>query len=76
MFTIYYRENEAPSETRVGMVSAPNQAIAYRVAQTLFSNSTILGINEFSLPEKVTNFPGARFINGQFHPVSYQDEIT
>ena len=75
MFTIYYSENEAPNETRIGMVSAPNEAIAYRVAQTLFSNSTILDIDEISPPEEETKYPGARFINGQFHPVSYQDEI-
>lgn len=48
MFTIYYQENDTPRETRVGMVSAPNEAIAYRVAQSLFANSTILGITEIS----------------------------
>jgi hypothetical protein len=73
MFTIYYMENDAPNETRVGMVSAPNEAIAHRVAEQQFINATIIGVSELTPPETETRAPGARFIKGRFHPV-FQDE--
>lgn len=75
MYTIYYQEKGAPKETRVGMVSAPNETIAHRVASSLFANSKILGIDEISPPEEETKYPGARFIKGKFYPVGHLDDV-
>ncbi len=69
MYTVYYSENESPDVTRMGMVSAPSEAIARRIAEMQFSTSRILGISELSPPEADTRFPGARFIGGRFQPV-------
>lgn len=75
MYTIYYQEKGSPKETRVGMVSASNEAIAHRVASSLFANSTILGVDEISPPEEETKYPGARFINGEFRPAVHHDDV-
>lgn len=71
MYTVYYTENGSPSVTRVGMISAPSEAIAHRIAELQFRNARIIGISELTPPENDTRFPGARFINGKFEPVSY-----
>jgi hypothetical protein len=70
MYTIYYADHETPHETRIGMVSAPNSAIAHRVAEIQFTNSRIYKVMELTPPESETEFPGARFINGEFQPIS------
>ena len=46
MYTIYYADHETPHETRIGMVSAPNSAIAHRVAEIQFTNSRIYKVME------------------------------
>ena len=75
MYKIYYTENDAPDEPRIGMVSAPNLAVACRVAEMQFVNSTITKVIEMTPPEEETRFPGARFIRGEFRPVAYADEM-
>ena len=74
MYTIYYTKNDAPNETRSFAVTAPNKAIAHRIAERWFSGITILGITELAPPSDTPRYPCARFINGQFRPVLYQDE--
>ena len=73
MYTIYYKEDDTPAETRIGMVSAPNAAVAHRIAEQQFVNATIVQVKELTPPETETRAPGARFINGRFHPV-FQDD--
>ena len=70
MYTIYYTDEDQPDETRIGMVSAPNSTIAHRIAEMQFINSRIHKVMELTPPEEETRFPGARFINGEFRPVS------
>jgi len=70
MYTIYYTDDDQPDETRIGMVSAPNSTIAHRIAEMQFINSRIHKVMELTPPEAETEFPGARFINGEFRPVS------
>ena len=74
MYTIYYSKTDAPNETRSFVVTAPNKAIAHRIAERWFSDITILGIIELAPSEDAPRYPSARFINGQFRPVLYQDE--
>ncbi len=69
MYTVYYMESSSPEVTRAGMVSAPSETIARRIAEMQFNNSRILGISELSPPETDTRYPGARFIGGKFQPV-------
>lgn len=76
MYTVYYAEKDLPDETCIGMVSAPNASIAHRVAEMQFVDSTILRVVELTPPECETRYPGARFINGRFHAVVYQDEVA
>ena len=75
MYTVYYTENDTPAEQRIGMVSAPNLGVAHRIAELQFVNATIVKVVELTPPEEETRFPGARFINGEFRPVLYHDEI-
>jgi len=75
MFTVYYTENDSPAEQRIGMVSAPNLGVAQRIAELQFVNSTILKVVELTPPNRDMQFPGARFIRGEFRPVLYHDEI-
>ena len=75
MYTIYYTENDAPGEQRIGMVSAPKPSAARRIAEMQFVNATIDKVMELTPPEAETQFPGARFINGEFRPVLYADEV-
>ncbi len=75
MYTIYYTEYDTPNKTCVGMVSAPNRSIAHRIAEMQFINSTIHKVMELTPPEEETRFPGARFINGEFRPTQYQDDL-
>ena len=75
MYTVYYTENDSPAEQRVGMVSAPSLGVAQRVAELQFINSTILKVVELTPPDREMDYPGARFIKGEFRPVLYHDEI-
>ena len=75
MYTVYYAEYDSPDETRVGMVSAPSEVVAHRIAEMQFVNSTIHKVMEISPTNEETNFPGARFINGEFRPVIHQDDL-
>jgi hypothetical protein len=75
MYRIIYMEEDAPDQPRVGMVSAPNEAAARKIAERQFVNSTILRVLEMTPPEDDTRFPGARFIRGEFRPV-YMDEAV
>ena len=70
MYTVYYTDEDAPEETRIGMGSAPNSAIAHRIAEMQFINSRIHKVMELTPPDEETRYPGARFINGEFQPVS------
>ncbi|NQV57016.1 MAG: hypothetical protein HQ503_14245 [Rhodospirillales bacterium] len=74
MYTIYYSEQDAPGEKRTGIVSAPNKSVALRIAEMQFTNCVILDVMELSPPEEETQFPGARFIKGEFRPVEQLDE--
>ena len=74
MYTIYYTKNDAPNETRSFVVTAPNKAIAHRIAERWFSGITILGVIELAPQSDERRYPSARFINGRFRPVHYQDE--
>ena len=76
MYTIYYSDNDVPDEPRIGMVSAPNPGTARRIAEMQFVNSTIHRVVEMTPPDEETRFPGARFINGEFRPVHYIDEVV
>ena len=75
MYAIYYIENDAPDELRIGMVSAPNLTIAHRVAEMQFINSRIDQVKELTPPEEEVRYPGARFINGEFRPTIHHDEL-
>ena len=75
MYTVYYAEHDSPEETRTGMVSAPSEVIAHRIAEMQFTNSTIKKIMELTPREDENKFAGARFINGEFRPVIYQDDL-
>ena len=75
MYTVYYAEHDSPEETRTGMVSAPSELVAHRIAEMQFSNSTIKKIMQLAPPEEEMKFPGARFINGEFRPVIHQDDL-
>ena len=75
MYTVYYSEYDSPAETRIGIVSAPSELIAHKIAEMQFINSTILKVMELTPPEGGTQFPGARFINGEFRPVIHSDDI-
>ena len=76
MYTVYYTESDSPGEVRIGMVSAPDPSVAHRIAEMQFANAHIVEIKELTPPEEETRFPGARFIKGKFHPVSYSDETV
>ena len=75
MYTVYYAEYDSPDETRIGIVSAPSELIAHRIAKMQFINSTIHKIMEITPPDDDKNFPGARFINGEFRPVIHHDDL-
>jgi hypothetical protein len=75
MYRIFYTEDGASDEPRIGMVSAPNASAARRIAERQFVNSTIVRVIEMTPPEQDTRFPGARFIRGEFRPV-YLDEAV
>ena len=75
MYTVYYAEHDSPEETRTGMVSAPSELVAHRIAEMQFTNSTIKKIMQLAPPEDEMKFPGARFINGEFRPVIHQDDL-
>ena len=75
MYTVYYAEHDSPEETKTGMVSAPSELIAHRIAEMQFTNSTIKKIMQLAPPEDEMKFPGARFINGEFRPVIHQDDL-
>ena len=74
MCTVYNSEYDSPHETRIGMVSAPSQMVAHRVAELQFIDSKIHKIMELTPPEEEVRFPGARFINGEFRPIPQHDE--
>ena len=75
MYTVYYAEHDSPEETRTGMVSAPSELVAHRIAEMQFTNSTIKKIMQLAPPEDEMKFPGARFIKGEFRPVRHQDDL-
>ena len=75
MYTIYYTQHDRPNATQVGVVSAPNHLIAHQVARQQFINSKIEKITELKPTREFTHHHGARFINGEFRPVNYEDEI-
>jgi len=75
MYTVYYIENDSPAEQRIAMISAPTPEAAQRIAELKFADSTILKVVELTPPEQEARFPSARFINGEFRPVLYHDEI-
>ena len=75
MYTVYYSENDSPDETRIGIVSAPSEVIAHKIAEMQFINSTIHKVMVLTPPEGETRFPGARFINGEFRPVIHHDDV-
>ena len=75
MYTVYYSEYDSPEQTRIGMVSAPSELVAHRVAELQFINSKIHKVMELTPPEEEIKFPGARFINGEFRPVANHDEL-
>lgn len=75
MYTVYYAEHDSPEETRTGMVSAPSELVAHRIAEMQFTNSTIKKIMQLAPPEDEMKFPGARFIKGEFRPVTHQDDL-
>ena len=75
MYTVYYAEHDSPEETRTGMVSAPSELVAHRIAEMQFTNSTIKKIMQLAPPEDEMKFPGARFITGEFRPVIHQDDL-
>ena len=75
MYTVYYAEYDSPEETRTGMVSAPSELVAHRIAEMQFTNSTIKKIMQLTPPEDEMKFPGARFIKGEFRPVIHQDDL-
>ena len=75
MYTVYYSEYDSPHETRIGMVSAPSQMVAHRVAELQFIDSKIHKVMELTPPEEEVRFPGARFINGEFLPIQQHDEM-
>ena len=75
MYTVYYAEHDSPEETRTGMVSAPSELAAHRIAEMQFTDSTIKKIMQLAPPEDKTKFPGARFIKGEFRPVIHQDDL-
>ncbi len=75
MYTVYYAEHDSPEETRTGMVSAPSELVAHRIAEMQFTNSTIKKIMQLAAPEDEMKFPGARFIKGEFRPVIHQDDL-
>ena len=75
MYTVYYAEHDSPEETRTGMVSAPSELIAHRIAEMQFTNSTIKKIMQLAPPEDEMKFPGARFIKGEFRPIIQQDDL-
>ena len=75
MYTVYYAEHDSPEETRTGMVSAPSELVAHRIAEMQFTNSTIKKIMQLAPPEDEMKFAGARFIKGEFRPVIHQDDL-
>ena len=75
MYTVYYAEHDSPEETRTGMVSAPSELVAHRIAEMQFTNSTIKKIMQLAPPEDEMKFPGARFIKGEIRPVIHQDDL-
>ena len=75
MYTVYYAEHDSPEETRTGMVSAPSELVAHRIAEMQFTNSTIKKIMQLAPPEDEMKFPGARFIKGKFRPIIHQDDL-
>ena len=75
MYTVYYAEHDSPEETRTGMVSAPSELVAHRIAEMQFTNSTIKKIMQLAPPEDEMKFPGARVIKGEFRPVIHQDDL-
>ena len=48
MYTVYYAEHDSPEETRTGMVSAPSELVAHRIAEMQFTNSTIKKIMQLA----------------------------
>ena len=75
MYTVYYAEYDSPEETRTGMVSAPSQLVAHKIAEMQFTNSTIKKIMVLAPQKDQLKFPGARFIKGEFRPVIHQDDF-
>ena len=75
MYTVYYAEYDSPEETRTGMVSAPSESVAHRIAEMQFTNSTIKKIMQLVPPGDRIKFPGARFFKGEFRPVIHQDDL-
>ena len=75
MYTVYYAEFDNPDEVRVGTVSAPNKSVAHSNARMQFANSTIQKVLEIASFEQKKELPGARFINGEFLPVTHNDDL-
>ena len=75
MYTVYYSEFDSPNATRIGMVSAPSEMVAHRVAELQFIDSKIHKVMELTPPDEEVKFPGARFINGEFRPIPQHDEM-
>lgn len=78
-FSIFHIRKNSPSDVLVDIITAANEGVARMAAQLLFVDSTILRIErEIKEQENTgeTDYPNARFINGQFLKASSSDEST
>ena len=68
MYTVYYSEYDSPDETRIGMVSAPSELVARRVAELQFIDSKIHKVMELTPPAEELKFPARALLTVSSDP--------
>ncbi len=73
-FSVIHVDRNAPEAICIDLVEACSVGAANKAVKLKFPNSTILRIAEHGEGKSARAYPAARFINGEFHPVTSPDD--
>jgi hypothetical protein len=68
-FTIIHVDKNTPEAICIDLIAAKNEMAATTAAKRQFPNSTILRVSSSDDAIESSDYPDARYINGEFRPV-------
>jgi|GEM_PF-2035379 len=73
-FAVHYCRTDRSGEVFIELISAVGETAAQAAFEQVFTNADVVAVRRTGDTAGRNTVPGARFINGQFHPVDGQDD--